>query len=69
MNVLSDKKETKQWTLYGVIKCYFIEPFDEYDGNWKGIIYYEKMRIRKEWIKFWLIMIVIIVGVVSLNVC
>lgn len=65
---INNQTEKKQWTLYGVIKRYFTEPFDDYDGNWKGIIYYEEMRIRKGWVKFWLVMIVIVVSVVLLNV-
>ena len=65
---ISNQTDKKQWTLYGVIKRYFTEPFEDYDGNWKGIIYYEKMRMRKEWIKFWVIMIFIITGIILLNV-
>lgn len=25
---------------------YFIEPYKQYDGNWKGLLYYEKLFIR-----------------------
>ena len=50
------------------IKRYFTEPFEDYDGNWKGIIYYEKMRMRKKQIKFWAIMTLIITGVIILNI-
>tara|TARA_R110000787_G_scaffold176356_1_gene288559 strand:+ start:66 stop:278 length:213 start_codon:yes stop_codon:yes gene_type:complete len=65
---MSNQTEKKQWTLYGVIKRYFTEPFKDYDGNWKGIVYYEEIRMRKECIKFWVIMIVIITSVVLFNV-
>lgn len=54
--------------LLGLIKRYFTEPFEDYDGNWKGFIYYEKMRIRKECIKFWGIMIFLIAVVILLSV-
>ena len=49
---VSTQKRKKQWTLYRVIKRYFTEPFEDYDGNWKGIVYYEEMRMRKNGLSF-----------------
>lgn len=54
--------------LYVAIKNYFTAPFEDYDGNWKGIIYYEEMRMRKEWIKFLGIIISMVTGIILLNV-
>lgn len=37
---------------------FFIDPYKKYDGNWRGFYYYDKMRLRKEYFKFWVILII-----------
>jgi len=48
--------------MYNYIKNflnYFFEPYQKYDGNWKGIIHYEALAERR--LNFKIILIVIAV--------
>lgn len=60
-------KETnkKEYTLYSIIIKYFTEPFKKDYISSKDVIYYEEMRMRREWIIFWVI--IIIIGIILIS--
>lgn len=53
--------------MKSIIK-YFKEPFQEYDGEWKGIYYYDEMRGRRNTILgiVWMIAIFIFAAGIGL---
>lgn len=51
--------------MWKIIK-YFTEPFENYDGKWKGISYYEKIRHRRDMILFWAWFILIFIPIITI---
>ena len=69
MNTEKITKKRSKFSIFSVIIRYFTEPYKKYDGEWKGLCYYERMADRRFYFTCigMSLSIVIIILVVLLN--